>query len=129
MPDETEPRFETALEQLEAIVESLERGEPDLSAALAKYETGVRLLNQCYTLLECAERSVALLTGVDAQGKPTIAPFVATATIEMESTRLAQASASPAAPVATPDPKPARSRRVKPPPEPEAEYDRFDPPF
>jgi len=129
MSDETEPRFETALEQLEAIVESLERGEPDLSAALAKYETGVKLLNQCYGLLERAERSVALLTGVDAQGKPITAPFVATATIEMESTRLAQTAASPAAPAANPDPKPTRSRRTKTPPEPEAEPDRFDPPF
>ena len=52
MPEETEPRFEAALEQLEAIVESLERGEPDLTAALARYETGVRLLTQCYGLLE-----------------------------------------------------------------------------
>ncbi len=127
MPDETEPRFETALEQLEAIVESLERGEPDLSAALAKYETGVRLLNQCYGLLERAERSVALLTGVDAQGKPTTTTFVATATIEMESTRLAQTSESSSAPAVNPDPKPARSRRIKPPAEPEP--DRFDPPF
>ncbi len=135
MSEETEPRFEAALEQLEAIVESLERGEPDLSAALAKYETGVRLLNQCYGLLERAERSVALLTGVDAQGNPTTAPFDAKATIEMESTRMAQTAASPSgrgdqsesAPVANPDPKPARSRRIKPPTEPEP--DRFDPPF
>ncbi len=127
MCEETEPRFETALEQLEAILESPDRGEPVVSAALAKYETGVRLLDQCHGLLERAERSVALLTGLDAKGKPTTVPFVATATIEMESTRLAQTAASPSAPVAIPDPKPARSRRTKPPPEPEP--DRIDAQF
>ena len=111
MPEETESHFETALEQLEAIVQSLERGEPELSTALAKYETGVRLLNQCYGLLERAERSVALLTGVDAQGNPTTAPFDATATLETESTRMRQQTTSPSAPMPNPDPKPARSRR------------------
>jgi exodeoxyribonuclease VII small subunit len=135
MPEETEPRFETALEQLEGIVESLERGEPDLSVALAKYETGVRLLNHCYGLLERAERSVALLTGVDAQGNPITAAFDATATLDTRNTRTAKdqasqpvrgeqsASASPA----NPELKPARSRRTKPPAT--TEPDPFDPPF
>lgn len=104
-------------------------GEPELSAALAKYETGVRLLNQCYGLLERAERSVALLTGVDAQGNPTTSPFDATATIEIETTRMTQAGASPQATAPIPDSKPVRSRRVKPPVETEPEPDRFDPPF
>ncbi len=81
---ETEIRFEAAVSRLEEIVESLERGEPDLAAALAKYETGVRLLTQCYGLLERADRAVALLAGVDQQGKPVTAPFDATATIERE---------------------------------------------
>jgi exodeoxyribonuclease VII small subunit len=79
-----EIRFEAAVSGLEEIVESLERGEPDLAAALAKYETGVRLLTQCYGLLERADRAVALLAGVDQQGKPVTAPFDATATIERE---------------------------------------------
>src|SRR5712671_6298286 len=72
---ETEIRFEAAVGRLEQIVESLERGEPDLAAALSKYETGVRLLTQCYGLLERADRAVALLAGVDEQGKPVTAPF------------------------------------------------------
>ena len=79
-----EPPFETALSQLEEIVSALERCEPDLAAALARYETGVRLLSQCYAMLERAERSVALLTGVDNEGKAATAPFDATATIETE---------------------------------------------
>ena len=79
MPDESaqepEPSFEQALGQLERIVASLERGEPELTAALAKYEKGVSLLTQCYRLLDQAEQSVALLTGVDEKGNPLTAPF------------------------------------------------------
>ena len=60
---ETEIRFEAAVSRLEEIVESLERGEPDLATALAKYETGVRLLTQCYGLLERADRAVAIARG------------------------------------------------------------------
>ena len=84
MPEETELRFEAAVSQLEQIVESLERGEPELATALTKYETGVRLLSRCYALLERAERSVALLTGVDAEGNPVTASFDATATLDIE---------------------------------------------
>ena len=135
MPEETEVRFEVALARLEQIVASLERGEPDLAAALAKYETGVKLLTRCYGLLEKAERSVALLTGVDAQGNPVTAPFDATATIETEKIALSTATTNPGKeePPASPEPvsRPARSRRAKPAAEPEAEPapDRFDPPF
>ncbi len=132
MPDESELHFETAVSQVEKIVESLERGEPDLAAALAKYETGVRLLTQCYGLLERAERSVALLTDVDDQGNPATMPFHAAATIEIElaarsgaaSSTAPSADGAPIEPAVTP--KPARSRRVKP---PEPEPDPFDPPF
>ena len=84
MPEETELRFEAAVSQLEEIVESLERGEPELAAALTKYETGVRLLSRCYALLERAERSVALLTGVDAEGNPVTTSFDATATLNVD---------------------------------------------
>jgi exodeoxyribonuclease VII small subunit len=80
MPEEPEPTFETALTRIERIVADLERGEPSLSTALAKYEDGVKLLRFCYDLLDQAERSVALLTGVDDQGDPTTAPFDAAAT-------------------------------------------------
>lgn len=88
MPDElapdAEPSFEQALGQLERIVQSLERGEPELTSALAKYEKGVKLLTQCHRLLDQAEQSIALLTGVDDEGNPLTAPFDATATIARE---------------------------------------------
>jgi len=72
--------FETALEGLEKIVAELERGQPSLSTALARYETGLRLLNHCHATLDRAERSVALLTGVDADGLPITGDFDASAT-------------------------------------------------
>jgi exodeoxyribonuclease VII small subunit len=81
MADETEPSFEEALAEIERIVASLEHGEPALSTALARYETGVKLLRHCYQILDQAEQSVALLTGVDEQGNPVTAPFDATATL------------------------------------------------
>jgi exodeoxyribonuclease VII small subunit len=87
MPDlpESELSFEQALTQLEQIVANLERGEPELTTALATYQTGARLLTLCYRLLDQAEQSVALLTGVDDQGNPQRAPYDASATVEGES--------------------------------------------
>jgi exodeoxyribonuclease VII small subunit len=93
MANETKPRFEDALAQIEKVVADLERGEPALSAALSKYENGVKLLRQCYQLLEEAEQSVALLTGTDDQGHALTAPFDATATLSREQ----GATASPVA--------------------------------
>ncbi len=84
MAGETQPNFEDALARIERIVEDLERGEPALSAALAKYEEGIQLVRSCYDLLDQAERSVALLTGVDPQGHPTTASFDGTATMARE---------------------------------------------
>ena len=99
MPDEPapepEPSFEQALSQLEQIVASLERGEPELTTALAKYEKGVRLLTQCHRLLDQAEQSVALLTGVDDEGNPLTAPFDATATIAREAGPAGSAESRP----------------------------------
>lgn len=80
MAEEPEPSFEDALSRIENIVDDLERGEPSLSTALARYEDGVRLLRRCYDLLDQADRSVALLTGVDEDGRPITTPFDAAAT-------------------------------------------------
>jgi exodeoxyribonuclease VII small subunit len=78
--DEPELAFEAALGRLEEIVAGLERGQPDLATALASYEIGLRLLNHCHGVLDRAQRSVALLTGVDAEGNPITEHFDATAT-------------------------------------------------
>ena len=80
-PEETtEIAFEVALDRLEKIVADLERGQPELATALSKYETGLRLLNHCHAVLDRAERSVAILTGIDGDGNPQTAPFDASAT-------------------------------------------------
>lgn len=72
--------FDATLGHLERLVDDLERGDAGLSQALARYEEAVRLLAHCQGALERAERSVALLTGVDAAGQPLTAPFDASAT-------------------------------------------------
>lgn len=82
MPEPTEISYEDAVSRIEDIVESLERGEADLAEALARYEAGMKLLAQCYGLLDRADRVVSVLTGVDDEGNATTAPFDATATIE-----------------------------------------------
>ena len=88
------PTFEAALRDLQRIVSDLERGEPELSSALAKYEQGVKLLAQCQRALEEAEKAVALLSGVQADGSPITRPFEET-------------------PSAEPNPKPAKEKPPK----------------
>ncbi|WP_337175576.1 exodeoxyribonuclease VII small subunit [Paludisphaera sp.] len=142
MPDEPEIRFESALAELETLVDALQRGEPELDSALAKYRKGVELLGRCYGLLERAERSVAVLTGLDESGEPVTSPFDPTATIDLARSAAAVAVATsepepevePETDPEPPAPKPRRKRaaRAEEPPAPAppaAEYDRFDPPF
>jgi exodeoxyribonuclease VII small subunit len=69
------PTFEEALENLEAIVHDLEEGQIGLADALARYEQGVKLLRQCFSLLEGAERKIELLSGFDTAGNPVAIPF------------------------------------------------------
>ena len=131
MPDnpvsENQPSFEQALGQLERIVESLERGESDLSSALSQYELSVKLLTRCHELLDKAEQSVALLSGVDIQGSPITAPFDATATIAREGERSASDRSSSPAPK-TPESARPPARKVQAVPEVDA-VDPNDPPF
>lgn len=67
--------FEAALAKLEAILRALEDGEAGLDESLAHYEQGVKLIRQCHELLERAERRIELLSGVDADGNPIVAPL------------------------------------------------------
>jgi exodeoxyribonuclease VII small subunit len=79
--------FEAALEELERIVDALESGDATLAEALARYERGIKLLAHCHGLLDGAERTVALLSGVDADGQPVMTPFDTTATADKGSER------------------------------------------
>ena len=71
----TPPHFEDALGDLEQIVHDLEEGDLGLAESLGRYEKGVRLLKQCYALLEQAERKIEVLSGVDREGNPVAQPF------------------------------------------------------
>jgi exodeoxyribonuclease VII small subunit len=79
--------FEESLALLERAVQELESGELDLDRSLAAYERGVKLLADCRRWLESAERKVALLTGVDADGVAATTPFDASATVDREESR------------------------------------------
>ena len=69
------PTFEEALDSLEKIVHDLEEGQIGLAEALAQYEQGVKLLKQCFSLLEGAERKIELLSGFDSAGNPVTTTF------------------------------------------------------
>lgn len=80
--DEYALSFEGALTQLQEIVHDLEEGDLGLEPSLARFEEGIRLLRNCYQILEQAEQKIEILTGQDAAGNPTTVPFDATATFE-----------------------------------------------
>jgi exodeoxyribonuclease VII small subunit len=73
--DQPEVPFEDALRRLEHVVAELERGDASLTDALSRYEEGIRLVTQCFAILERADRSVTLLTGVDEHGEADTVPF------------------------------------------------------
>lgn len=75
--------FEYALEQLEAIVHDLEEGQIGLTAAMARYEEGVKLLRNCYGLLQRAERKIELLTRVNDDDEAVCEPFDDEASLEL----------------------------------------------
>jgi exodeoxyribonuclease VII small subunit len=67
--------FEQSLAELERIVRHLEDGQVGLEGALAHYEKGIGLLKRCYGLLSQAEQRIALLTGLDEDGRAITQPF------------------------------------------------------
>ena len=60
--------FETALAELEGIVQRLEQGKVDLEESIAIYERGEALKKHCQSLLERADARIQKITvGVDGQ--------------------------------------------------------------
>lgn len=55
------PKFEDAVEQLETIIDRIESGEVGLEQCLAEYEKGMKLIQQCRTILTAAEKKIAEL--------------------------------------------------------------------
>ena len=54
-------KFEDYLRQVEETVKSLEGGKLGLEESIEKYETGIKALRQCYSILEQAEKKIQLL--------------------------------------------------------------------
>lgn len=68
MAKKKQPNFETALEELETLVERMEGGETSLEESLADFERGIELTRSCQTALTEAEQKVEILLKKD--GKP-----------------------------------------------------------
>lgn len=66
-------QFETSLDELENLVQKMEKGDLSLDDSLAAYERGVNLYRQCQGALEQAELRVRLLT--DPQDPASAQPF------------------------------------------------------
>ena len=54
-------KFETALNELESIVASMEDGKLELEASIAAYQRGMALMRHCQARLADAEQRVRLL--------------------------------------------------------------------
>jgi exodeoxyribonuclease VII small subunit len=54
-------KFEDYLKQVEEAVRSLEGGKLQLEESIEKYESGIKALRQCYTILDQAEKKIQLL--------------------------------------------------------------------
>ena len=75
-----DPPLEQAMSELEAIVRKLEQGGCTLDEDLADYARATALIKLCHNRLTAAERTVQLLSGVDAEGNPIAANFEVAAT-------------------------------------------------
>lgn len=69
------PDFETAMRDLEKLVERLEQGDLPLEESLAAFERGVMLTRACQTALKEAEQKVEIL--LKRAGEPAVENFTA----------------------------------------------------
>ena len=67
------PDFETALAELEALVEKMEQGDLSLDESLKQFERGVQLTRSCQQALKEAEQKVQTL--LEKDGQPSLEPF------------------------------------------------------
>jgi len=72
--DATGKKFESALEDLEQVVEQLESGELSLEDSLAAFEKGVGLVKFCNQKLNEVEKKIELLVK-DKEGKLQLKAF------------------------------------------------------
>jgi len=67
------PDFETAMRDLEELVERLEQGDLPLEESLAAFERGVMLTRACQSALKEAEQKVEIL--LKKAGEPVVEDF------------------------------------------------------
>ncbi len=65
--------FETALAELEALVEKMEQGDLTLDESLKQFERGVQLTRSCQQALQEAEQKVQIL--LEKGGQQTLEPL------------------------------------------------------
>lgn len=68
-----EPTFEQALEQLEGIVSTMEKGDVPLAELVAKYEEASKLLARCRACLDNAQMTIERLR--EGKGAVATEPF------------------------------------------------------
>jgi len=68
-----EPDFETALRELETLVEKMEQGDLSLEDSLKHFERGVILSRTCQQALKAAEQKVEIL--MQKSAREEITPF------------------------------------------------------
>lgn len=56
-----EINFETSMEQLEKIVQDLEKGDLNLDDSIKKFEEGMKISKECNKILEDAEKKITVL--------------------------------------------------------------------
>ena len=71
--NEAPPDFESAMRDLEELVERLEQGDLPLEESLAAFERGVLLTRACQTALKEAEQKVEIL--LRKAGEPAVEEF------------------------------------------------------
>ena len=62
MKRKTPINFEATLNELETLVEQLERGDISLEESLKQFEHGIQLVRSCQRSLQAAEQKVQMLT-------------------------------------------------------------------
>jgi len=65
--------FEEAMEELEKLVEQMERGELSLEESLKSFERGIKLTRTCQQALQDAEQKVQIL--LEKNGEQSLEPF------------------------------------------------------
>jgi exodeoxyribonuclease VII small subunit len=68
--------FEDSLAELEKIVSQIESGQIGLEGSIARYEKGIKLIRQCRSILEAAEKKIQVLAkahsgGLEVTGEQT----------------------------------------------------------